>query len=109
MSSTQKPARGLAVGDVFSLHIYVEVLAVAPVTASNCVKVKIAVEDQGHRSFRASGFAEGPSTLEFLNEHHVLEFLYRSNRKFHTYDDWDGDWGNDDVDVPTPPTPVMAE
>jgi hypothetical protein len=106
---SRKPARYLTVGDVFSLHLYAEVIAIMPAAADARVKVWVAVEDQGHRSYRKGTFSEGPSTLEFLDDH-VLEFLCRPGRKFHVYDDDTGDgWDGDDANTPTPLTPAIAE
>jgi hypothetical protein len=104
----QKHARDLAVGDTFRLGLCVEVIAVAPVAGTKHVKIKTEVEDQGHRSYSDDRFAEGSSTLEFLDTGHVLEFVSPANRKFNVFED-DGDDWDDDADAPTPLTPVTAE
>jgi hypothetical protein len=108
--TTSIPARDLTVGDVFALHIYGAVIAVTSVADGRRVKIKIELENQGHRSYGNPCFGEGPSTLEFLDDHYVLEFLCRPGRKFSVYDDddWD-DSDGDDADAPTPLTPVIAE
>lgn len=99
-----KRAGELNIGDVFAMHIYAEVIAAMPVAGGKRIKIKIELENQGHRSFGSSGFAAGDSSLEFTDAGHVLEFLCRPSRKFHVHDS-DGDG----ADTPTPPTPVAAE
>ena len=101
-----KSARDLNVGDILRIVITAEVIAIAPIAGTKHVKIKTEVENQGHRSYRNSRFFEGPSTLEFLDDHHVLEFLCHSSRKFSVLEDDGDDWdGRDDNDAPTPPTP----
>jgi hypothetical protein len=99
-----KKARELVVGDVFRMHIYGEVIAISSVADGKRVKIRIGLEDQGHRTNGGPGFKEANGTLEFTDAGHVLEFLCRPGRKFHTYDDWSDD---DDADEgePIEPTP----
>ena len=62
-----KSARNLSVGDVLRTVITAEVIAITPVVGTKLVKIKIEVENQGHRSYSNSDYAEGPSTLEFTD------------------------------------------
>jgi hypothetical protein len=48
-----KRARDLSVGDVFSLHVYGEVVAVASVADGKRMKVRISLEDQGGQGARS--------------------------------------------------------
>jgi hypothetical protein len=108
---TFKRASDLSAGDVFRMHIYGEVIAITPVAGGKRIKIKIELENQGHRSNGVYAFSEGDSTLEFTDDGHVLEFLCRPGRKFHVYDDWGEDNEDDDcnVDAPTPQTPVAVD
>jgi len=45
----QRKARDLSVGDVFRLHVYGEVLSIAPVANGRRIKIKLALENQGRR------------------------------------------------------------
>jgi hypothetical protein len=99
----RKKARDLVVGDVFRMHIYGEVIAISRVADGKRVKIRIGLEDQGHRTNRDLGFKEGNGTLEFTDAGHILEFLCRPGREFHTYDDWDDDDEDEFEPEPTPP------
>jgi hypothetical protein len=112
-----KRARDLSVGDVFSLHVYGEVVAVASVADGKRMKVRISLEDQGGqgaRSYRDSherapfGHDVRKSTLEFTDAGYVLEFLSPPGRKFHVIEWRDDDDGADEdpVDVGPLPSPV---
>ena len=100
--STTKKARDLAVGDIFRLHVYGEVLAVASVADGKRVKVKIELENQGRRVNCGVPTFSGASGLEFTDAGYVLEFLCRPGREFHVYTD-DG-WDDDNAE-PEPPPP----
>jgi hypothetical protein len=97
-----KKARDLVVGDIFRLHIYGEVLAVARVAEDKRIKVKIELENQGRRDNSGLTFSGKSSELEFTDAGYVLEFLCRPSRTFHVYSD--DDWDNDDSDA-EPPSP----
>jgi hypothetical protein len=107
-------ARDLSMGDVFRLHVFGEVLTAEPVgDGKRCVKIRIAVEDQGRRAncgapgeaLRAGAWKP---ELQFLDEGHVLEFICKPGRVFHLVewsddDDDDDDEGNLGPD-PSPPS-----
>jgi hypothetical protein len=123
-----KRARDLSVGDVFSLQVYGEVVAVASVADGKRMKVRISLEDQGGqgaRSYRDShdhiveaildpkerapfGHDVRKGTLEFTDAGYVLEFLSPPGRKFHVIEWRDDDDGADEdpVDVGPLPSPV---
>jgi hypothetical protein len=83
--TNSKKARDLAVGDVFRLHVYGEVIHVSQAVDGKRIKVAIRVDDQG-------------SELEFTNAGFLLEFLCRLGRQFHIYDN-DGDEGEPTEDT----------
>jgi hypothetical protein len=98
-----KKARDLVVGDIFRLHVYGEVLAVARVAEDKRIKVKIELENQGRRDNSGLTYGGSAHALEFTDAGYVLEFICRPGRTFHVYSDdaWDDD---DDSNVePTPP------
>jgi hypothetical protein len=100
-----KKARDLVVGDVFRLHVYGEVLAVARVAEGKRIKVKIELENQGRRDNCGLTFSGKSSGLEFTDAGYLLEFLCRPSRTFHVYSDGWNDDSNDNIDVdPTPAT-----
>jgi hypothetical protein len=68
----KRKARDLTDGDVFRLHVYGEVLTVAPVADGKRIKVKLALENQGRRANRGEPTqSDKPSDLEFLDTGHV--------------------------------------
>jgi hypothetical protein len=80
------------------------VLSVTSVADGKRVKVKLALEGQGHRINRGapSHNEARRSDLEFCDAGHTLEFLCRPGRKFHVYDDDDDD---DDDELEPGPVP----
>ena len=110
-----KKARNLAIGDVFRLHVYGQVLEAANVADGKLVKIKIELENQGRRGpsgrvgpptilVGTGTYLDGMQTvsrqlreyssgdyLEFTDIGYALEFICRSARTFHVYD-YDDDW-----------------
>jgi hypothetical protein len=99
-----RKASELCIGDIFRLHIYGEVVAVAPVAGGKRIKTRITLEDQGQRANRGELGKGLHRDLEFTDAGHVLEFLCRPSRMFHLIVDW-GDDGDDD-EIETGPVPV---
>jgi hypothetical protein len=98
-------AKDLKRGDVIRLHVYGEVIAVAPTTRGRRTKVTLALEHQGTRSM-SGGISEhrGGGAAEFTDDGHVLKFLCKPSRVFHVYCDYrDGD--DDEDDEPESPLP----
>ena len=85
--TTDKKARDLAVGEVFRLQVYGEVVHRSQAADGTRIKAAIRVGDQGE--------------LEFTDAGVLLEFLCRPGRQFHTYDDDGGEPAEDLNDEPT--------
>jgi hypothetical protein len=101
---TIRKAKDLAVGDVFRLHVFGEVLEASPVPDRK-VKIKIALENQGRRSNRGAlgRHPDKQSPLEFLDSGYVLEFVCRASRTFRLHEWWDDDDDDDEDFVVGPP------
>jgi hypothetical protein len=87
---TQRKAKELKCGDVFRLAICGEVLAATPVAEGKRIRVRLAIEDQGHRSYGGSANFDRSSSLEFLDSGCFLEFVCRPGRTFQLLA-WDDD------------------
>ena len=94
---TSIKARDLSIGHVFKLNLFGEVVEASSVCDGKRVKIKILLREQ------ATG-------LEFLDAGCAVEFICKSGRVFHVYDD-DGD--DDDEREPefdpTPDPPVLVD
>jgi hypothetical protein len=79
-----RKARDLAVGDVFRLHVYGEVLSAVAVAGGKRIRVKIALEGQGRRANCGALTREETRKLglEFTDTGHILEFLCALGARF---------------------------
>lgn|SRR5262249_14150007 len=101
-----RKACDLFVGDIFRLHVYGEVLAVASVAGGKRMKIKIELENQGRRN-NSGGVTPNEkrrSKLEFTDTGHVLEFLCPPGRVFRLIE-WDDDNDDDEIEAEKGPAP----
>jgi hypothetical protein len=71
-----KKARDLSRGDVFSLHVYGEVVAAEPIAGGKRIKVVLTLENQGRRD-NCGGLVDRPprgDELEFTDDGYTIEF-----------------------------------
>jgi hypothetical protein len=99
-------AKDLKRGDVVRLHVYTEVIAVAPSAEGKRTKVVLALEHQGQRRQRGTLVerANGDA-LEFTDDGYLVKFICKPGRAFHVYNDYNGgdDDEGDEPDFPLPP------
>ena len=99
----QRKASKLQRKDVFRLSVSGQVLAITPIAGGKLVKIKLALENQGHRNYRGDTNFDKASSLEFLDGGHVLEFICRASRVFHLLEWYEDDDGDDGDEIVTPP------
>jgi hypothetical protein len=90
---TQRKAKELQSGDVFRLTVCGEVLSTMPVAEGKRTRVRLVLENQGHRSYDGSSNFNRPSSLEFLDSGCFLEFVCPPGRTFQLLE-WDDDGGD---------------
>ena len=101
---TVSKAKDLKRGDVVRLHVYGDVLAVAPSAEGKRIKVTLALEHQGQRC-QGGALVErrNGDALEFTDDGYLVKFICKPSRDFHVHTDY-GDYNDgDEPDFPLLP------